>query len=811
MTHIFLFVLLFCSISMHSQQSLIGYFHNWNSQDVAWVHPQNIDSRYSVIAIAFAMPTSNTDMTMTFTPENMSASAFKQAIAQLKAQGKKVIISIGGATAYLDFPTDAVKNDFINSMNSIMDYYEFDGIDIDIEHGNCILITGGSIVNPANASQVRLIDAIKSIMNHHRTSKGKKMMLTMAPETAYVQGGQSAFGSIWGGYLPIIHALRDSLDILQVQLYNSGTMFGIDRNIYTQGTADFIVAMTEAVIQGFPTGGGQFVGLPASKVAVGLPACNQAAGGGFVDTATVSQAMKYLLGKGNKPGSYSLVSPGGYSTLKGMMTWSVNWDAREQCNGAYSFAGCYDRLFGNTPQPPAQVTMLAPQYGQKITADTVSFRWNKISNAVYNIEILRGGTIIKSDSTLSDTTFKISNLEYSQLHTWRVRAKNAQGWGQWNSPWTFTSRDLPIPSQVIALSPENFTKVNKDSLIQFRWKSAQSNISSYVFTLKKGSDIIHRKTDIKDTLYSYALPDFDATYFWNVQAVNSSGTGFPSDQRFIVTNPKPLDPPGLVTLLEPNAPEIITDSIRFRWTKSTPSVSRYHVRIELDGIMLIEDTMMIDTSLMVSMPDKSGTINWKVRAFNPSGYGQWSISDSIRYRRLPPMPLATKFLNVPDSIYIMTDTVTIAWEKVDFADTYQIEVLSADSQYNHDTSLANTSLTLKNLKDGHLYSVRVRSKNERGLSAWSVPLILTVNFPISSLYDGQDLQDWFIIGDADRTLRIKSQTALKAMSIQLFDIQGRRRLEQFFNSEEVALPLHEFSSGVYFLGINQSYFPIFIQ
>jgi hypothetical protein len=49
------------------------------------------------------------------------------------------------------------------------------------------------------------------------------------------------------------------------------------------------------------------------------------------------------------------------------------------------------------------------------------------------------------------------------------------------------------------------------------------------------------------------------------------------------------------------------------------------------------------------------------------------------------------------------------------------------------------------------------------------------------------------------------------MSIQLFDIQGRRRLEQFFNSEEVALPLHEFSSGVYFLGINQSYFPIFIQ
>lgn len=811
MKHFLSFLFLLCSLNALAQQSLIGYFHNWNSQDVAWVHPQNIDARYSVIAIAFAMPTSNTDMTMTFTPENMSASAFKQSIAQLKAQGKKVIISIGGATAYLDFPTDAVKNDFINSMNSIMDYYEFDGIDIDIEHGNCILITGGSIVNPANASQVRLIDAIESIMNHHRISKGKKMMLTMAPETAYVQGGQSAFGSIWGGYLPIIHALRDSLDILQVQLYNSGTMYGIDRNIYSQGNADFIVAMTEAVIQGFPTGGGQFNGLPASKVAVGLPACTDAAGGGYVDTAIAAQAMRYLLGKGNKPGTYSLVSAGGYPTLKGMMTWSINWDAKSQCNGAYSFAANYDRLFGNTPQPPAQVTMLAPQFGQKITVDTVAFRWNKVGNAVYHIEILRGGTIIKSDSTLTDTTYRISQLEYSQLHTWRVRAKNAQGWGQWNIPWTFTSRDLPIPSQVIALAPENFVKVSNDSLIQFRWNSAQSRISSYVFTLKKGNEIIHKKTDIKDTLYSYALPDFDATYSWNVQALNASGTGLPSDQRFIITNPKPLDPPGIVSLLEPKADEIITDSILFRWSTAIPSITRYHILIQLDDMILIEDSILIDTMLMVSMPNKSGLISWKVRAYNVTGYGPWSFSDSIRYRRLPPIPLATKFLNVSDSINIMTDTLTITWEKIANADTYEIEVLSTDSQYNHDTMIANTSLTLRNLKDAHMYTLKVRSKNERGTSAWSSPLIITVNFPISSLYDGQDMQDWYVIYDADKTLRIKNPTYLKTMTIQLFDIQGRRRFEQFFDSEEVALPLHEFSSGVYFLGINQSYFPILIQ
>lgn len=87
----------------------------------------------------------------------------------------------------------------------------------------------------------------------------------MAPETAFVQGGMSSYGSIWGAYLPVIHALRDSLSLLHVQLYNSGSMYGIDGAIYTQGTADFMVAMTEAVIQGFNTAGGAFAGLPPEK------------------------------------------------------------------------------------------------------------------------------------------------------------------------------------------------------------------------------------------------------------------------------------------------------------------------------------------------------------------------------------------------------------------------------------------------------------------------------------------------------------------------------------------------------------------
>jgi chitinase len=170
----------------------------------------------------------------------------------------------------------------------------------------------------------------------------------MAPETAYVQGGQSAFGGIWGGYLPIIEGLKDSIDILQVQLYNSGSMYGIDGSIYSQGTADFIVAMTEALIQGFNTAGGMFSGLSADKIAVGLPACTSAAGGGFVDTLAVKAAVDYLRGVGIKPGSYSLYNSGGYPSLRGMMTWSVNWDAVSSCGGVYQYANNFQNIFSVT-------------------------------------------------------------------------------------------------------------------------------------------------------------------------------------------------------------------------------------------------------------------------------------------------------------------------------------------------------------------------------------------------------------------------------------------------------------------------------
>ena len=329
---------------VHAQgPDLIGYWHNWNDGNAPYLELSQVDPRYTVVEVSFAVPAVGSTYDMVFAPAETAPATFLADVAALQAQGRKVLISIGGANATVHLDSDAERDQFVSSLLAILDTYGFDGLDIDLE-GASVAISGGTIANPVDARIIRLIDAVNTIADTFENTHGIPMMLTMAPETAYVQGGMSSFGGIWGAYLPLIDALRNRLDILQVQLYNSGSMYGIDGGIYSQGTADFIVSQTEALLQGFSTAGGYFAPLPPEKVAIGLPACPLAAGGGYVPPAVVEQAVDYLRGFGPQPGSYQRV--GTYPTLRGLMTWSINWDATANCSVPDEFAQAYQDLFG---------------------------------------------------------------------------------------------------------------------------------------------------------------------------------------------------------------------------------------------------------------------------------------------------------------------------------------------------------------------------------------------------------------------------------------------------------------------------------
>lgn len=342
---IFIFFNLFYILVLNSfaqSPALIGYWQNWNDGQCPYIPLTQIDTSYNIIPVAFAVPSSGTSYNMTFVPDGISQLTLQKQIDTMHMRGKKVIISIGGANDPVSLPDTIKRNTFITSMMTIINTYGFDGMDIDLE-GSSISVSGGTIANPTDAKIINLIYAIRKIMGLYRLQFGKKMMLTMAPETAYVQGGMSAYAGVWGAYLPVINALRDSIEVLHVQLYNSGSMYGIDGGIYEQGTVDFIISQTEAVIQGFNTNGGHFNGLRADQIAVGLPACSNASGGGYISPDSLKAAIQYLRGLAPKPAHYTKVSS--YPLLRGMMDWSVNWDAVTTCGARYEYANNFNNIF----------------------------------------------------------------------------------------------------------------------------------------------------------------------------------------------------------------------------------------------------------------------------------------------------------------------------------------------------------------------------------------------------------------------------------------------------------------------------------
>ena len=158
----------------------------------------------------------------------------------------------------------------------------------------------------------------------------------MAPETAYVQGGYSAYGSIWGAYLPIIYGVKDKLTYIHVQHYNAGSGIGMDGNNYNQGTADYEVAMADMLLHGFPVGGNAnniFPALRSDQVMIGLPAAPAAApSGGYISPTEMKKALNYIIKGVPFGGKYKLSNQSGYPAFRSIMSWSINWDAKTTSN-----------------------------------------------------------------------------------------------------------------------------------------------------------------------------------------------------------------------------------------------------------------------------------------------------------------------------------------------------------------------------------------------------------------------------------------------------------------------------------------------
>ncbi|NUR63248.1 MAG: carbohydrate-binding protein CenC [Catenulispora sp.] len=286
-----------------------GYWENWDGA-VNGVHPgmgwipindgRIAQHGYNVINAAF--PVILSDGTVEW-QDGMDTNVKVDTPADYcaaKAAGATILMSIGGAAAGIDLSSSTVADKFVATIVPILKRYNFDGIDIDIETG----LSGSGSIGTLSASQANLERIIDGVLAQMPAGFG----LTMAPETAYVTGGSVTYGSIWGAYLPIIKKYMDNgrLWWLNMQYYN-GSMYGCSGDSYQAATVQGFQVQTACLNTGLVIQG-TTIRVPYDHQVPGLPA-QSGAGGGYMDPSLVSQAWSSVGGQ-----------------IKGLMTWSINWD-----------------------------------------------------------------------------------------------------------------------------------------------------------------------------------------------------------------------------------------------------------------------------------------------------------------------------------------------------------------------------------------------------------------------------------------------------------------------------------------------------
>ncbi|MGL5928714.1 MAG: glycosyl hydrolase family 18 protein [Dermatophilaceae bacterium] len=208
-------------------------------------------------------------------------------VRELHARGTKVVLSIGGAAETISVRDEASARGLATSALRVIRQLGLDGVDIDLEQG---------FSTPHLASAMRRLAA----------DVGDGFVLTMAPQTYEMVNRTDR-------YADLALRLKDIVTKVNVQFYNSGTMYGCDGGIYTQGTVDFLTALACRYEQH---------GLRPDQIGLGVPARPDAAGGGYVDPSTLRRALTCLE---SAVGCGSFTPPTRF-TVGGTMMWSINYD-----------------------------------------------------------------------------------------------------------------------------------------------------------------------------------------------------------------------------------------------------------------------------------------------------------------------------------------------------------------------------------------------------------------------------------------------------------------------------------------------------
>lgn len=370
----------------------------------------------------------------------------------------------------------------------------------------------------------------------------------------------------------------------------------------------------------------------------------------------------------------------------------------------------------------------------------ITVTWDEVSGAVsYEIEV--DGEVIDNEQS---TQYVHNDLMPSTDHTYRVRAKNSNGVGDWSNLITRT-----VPTDI----PTNIDVIIDYTSIELTWNEVSGaigyevEVDGTIIDNLNNTNFVHNDLE-PNTQHSYRIRAVksDGVSDWSITIVKSTltqpgnGTGLKGEyfdnndftdyklariDENINFDWKKKDP----------AEGVDGDEFSTRWTgQIEPMYSETYtfytethggVKLWVDNELVIDDWTAHNTTHMNgSIYLKSGKrYDIKMEYCESNGVAKselyWESQTQVK-EIIPQSQLYP--IGIPQNItLIATETsITVDWDDVTYAESYEIEVDGVVVDNGSSSSYIHN-----NLNPGTQHTYRVRAKNDFIIGEWSATLTRT--------------------------------------------------------------------------------------
>ncbi len=327
------------------------------------------------------------------------------------------------------------------------------------------------------------------------------------------------------------------------------------------------------------------------------------------------------------------------------------------------------------PDPPGIPINLRAEASQ----NEITLEWDAVEGAIdYDVEA--DGNL---EENITGITYIHSGLLSNTPHTYRVRARNRGGVGEWSD--LLNKDTLPDPPGI----PEGIevTETTKDT-ITLTWNAADR---AEGYDIEAGGAIIDSTTDIT---YTHIGLDADTEYTYRIRARNVGGESEWTEETIARTLPeKPSIPNNLTATAG-------TNEISLSWDNAERA-AEYDVEADGELIATITGTSYIHEGLA---PDTQHT--YRVKAKNTGGESDFSVEVTAYTLS------ETTGMALTNVAAVVTNTsITLMWDAVAADTEYDVEVDGEIKDNEKNTTYIHSALQPVT---SHTYKIRPKRGEEKG-------------------------------------------------------------------------------------------------